>query len=153
MAPGVRRRRLILVLAFCAFFVLAVGFLLARAFGATSTERAEVLALVRAEAAGDAAAVLRALPACAAEPACAAITRERVAALRRPGRVELLAYEPSVRFPLTEQTGTARVAWRAGRGLPVVQCVRVHRQGPLSGAAVELLAVSAPIGPETECPA
>jgi hypothetical protein len=49
-------------------------------------------------------------------------------------------------------TGTGRVAWRAGSNQPVVQCVRVRRDGPLSGAKVELLSISAPIGTDDACP-
>ena len=48
-------------------------------------------------------------------------------------------------------TGTGRVAWRAGSALPVVQCVRVRRDGPLTGGDVELLSLSAPIGGEASC--
>ena len=55
-------------------------------------------------------------------------------------------------MPVTNGVGTGRVAWRAGVGAPVVQCVRVRREGPLSGAGVELLAISAPIGNEAGCP-
>jgi hypothetical protein len=59
-----------------------------------------------------------------------------------------------VQLPLTDAVGTGRVAWRAGEnGFPVVQCVRVRRDGPLSGANVELLSISAPIGRESSCPA
>jgi hypothetical protein len=54
---------------------------------------------------------------------------------------------------LTDAVATGRVAWRAGtNGLPVVQCVRVRRDGPLSGATVELLSISAPIGRQSSCP-
>jgi hypothetical protein len=95
--------------------------------------------------------VLADLPACRAEPACAQVTRERVAKLRRPGDLEILNYQPSVQVALTRQTGTGRVAWRAGRSLPVVQCVRVRRDGPLTGGDVELLSISAPIGAEASC--
>jgi hypothetical protein len=71
--------------------------------------------------------------------------------LERPGTVQILNYRPSVRLSLTRRTGTGRVAWRAGAGLPVVQCVRVRREGPLTGAGVELLALSDPIGLESRC--
>ena len=114
--------------------------MLARGLTATGTERSKVLDLLEAQARGDADAVLAALPACRAQPACAQVTRDRVADLRRPGEVEILTYAPSVRIALTRQTGTGRVAWRAGSALPVVQCVRVRRDGPLTGADVELLA-------------
>jgi hypothetical protein len=43
------------------------------------------------------------------------------------------------------------VAWRAGTGLPVVQCVRVRRDGPLTGGGVELLALSDPIALDASC--
>src|ERR687897_613606 len=87
----------------------------------------------------------------AREPACAQATRERVAELRRPGRVQILTYRPSARLALTRKVGTGRVAWRAGEGLPVVQCVRVRREGPLTGAGVELLSVSSPIASDGGC--
>lgn len=131
---------------------LGISALLARGLSGAGAERSQVLAVVGAEARGDANAVLAHLPACRAEPGCAAVTRTRTAALRRPGRVEILAYDPSVRLTLTSTTGTGRVAWHAGRGLPVVQCVRARREGPLSGASVELLSISAPIGRQSACP-
>jgi hypothetical protein len=126
--------------------------LLARGLSGTGIERARILSVLQAESRGDAAAVLARLPACRAEPACAAVTRTRTRALARPGRVEILAYEPSTRLALSTRTGTARVAWRAGTALPTVQCVRARREGPLSGGRVELLAISAPIGREAACP-
>jgi hypothetical protein len=134
------------------FVFLGISALLARALGGAGTERRAVLEVVQAEARGDAAAVLARLPACAHEPACAAVTRQRTAALRRPGRVEILAYDPSVQVALEQTIGTGRVAWRSGIGLPVVQCVRARREGPLNGGGVELLAISAPIGRESACP-
>ena len=77
-----------------------------------------------------AAAVLAALPACRAQPACASMVRATTEEVRRPGEVEILTYAPSTRLSLTRRTGSARVAWRAGESLPVVQCVRVRRDGP-----------------------
>lgn len=138
--------------AFAVFVFIGLSVLLARALGGPGTERAAVLAVIRAEARGDANTVLKHLPACAKEPACAQVTRERVQALRAPGRVEILAYDPSIRLALSETTGTGRVAWRAGTALPTVQCVRARRSGPLQGGQVELLAISAPIGRESACP-
>jgi hypothetical protein len=141
-----------LVIAFFVFAFLAISFLLARGLTGAGNERSKVLDVLRAQAAGDADAVLADLPACRAEPACAQVTRERVAKLRSPGKVEILNYKPSIQVALTRQTGTGRVAWRAGTELPVVQCVRVRRDGPLTGGDVELLAISAPIGRESSCP-
>jgi hypothetical protein len=146
-----RRRRNLLVAGFFVFVFLGVSFLLARGLTAAGSERSKVLDVVEAQARGDAGAVLADLPACRAEPACAQVTRDRVAQLERPGDVEILNYQPSVQIALTRQTGTGRVAWRAGRSLPVVQCVRVRRDGPLTGGDVELLSISAPIGVEESC--
>ena len=146
-----RRVTLVTAIAFGAFVFLGISFLLARALTGPGVERARVLDVVRAEARGDAAAVLKRLPACAAEPACARITRERVAQLARPGNVQILTYRPSLRVTLTRATGTARVAWRAGESLPVVQCVKALREGPLTGGGVELLSISKPIGREASC--
>jgi hypothetical protein len=95
--------------------------------------------------------VLARLPACRAEPACVQVTRARVERLERPGAVQILNYQPSTRLSLTRRTGTGRVAWRAGQSLPVVQCVRVRREGPLTGGGVELLALSDPKGLESSC--
>src|SRR5215203_6082726 len=146
-----RRARVLIPLAFAVFVFLGIAVLLARGLTADGAERAAVLDLVRAQARGDAAAVLAQLPPCRREPACAQATRARVGGLRRPGRVQILTYTPSARLALTRRTGTGRVAWRAGEGLPVVQCVRVRRDGPLTGGGVELLSISAPIGGEASC--
>jgi hypothetical protein len=146
-----RRPRVLIAVAFAAFVFVGISFLLARGLSGAGTERAAVLELVRAQGRGDADAVLARLPACRREPACARVTRERVPRLSLPGRVQILTYRPSVRLALTRRTGTGRVAWRAGTSLPVVQCVRVRRDGPLTGANVELLSISAPIGREAPC--
>jgi hypothetical protein len=149
----VRRTRILIVVGFLVFVFLGVSAMLARALSAAGTERSQVLDVAKAEARGDAAKVLDLTPSCAAEPACAATTREFVAKLKRPGAVEILRYDPSVQVTFTATTGTGRIAWRAGsNGLPVVQCVRVSRDGPLTGNTVELLSISAPIGNESACP-
>lgn len=141
------------MVAFLVFVFLGMSALLARALSAAGTERARVLDVARAEARGDGGRVLALTPACAAQPACAATTRAFVARLRRPGEVEVLQYRPSVQVTFTRTTGTGRIAWRAATtGLPVVQCVRVRRDGPLTGNGVELLSVSAPIKGESSCP-
>jgi hypothetical protein len=126
--------------------------LLALGFTATGRERGAVSDLVRAEATGDPRAVLKQLPACGRQPACAAATARRVPGMRRAGAVQILQYLPSAQFTLTNSVGTGRVAWRAGASLPVVQCVRVQRNGPLTGAGVELLAISPPIDRQGSCP-
>ena len=147
-----RRKRILIIAGFGVFVFLGISLMLARSLSSTGTERSKVLELARAQARGDAKAVLRDTPACAEEPACVAATDAFVSKLKRAGDVEILQYRPSVQLPLTNAVGTGRVAWRAGRdGLPVVQCVRARRDGPLTGAGVELLAISAPIGREEGC--
>jgi hypothetical protein len=147
-----RRSQLYVLIGIAVFLFIAISAMLARALSATGTERSRVLDIAKAQARGDANAVLRMTPACAAQPACAATTRAFVAKLTKPGAVEILQYRPSVNLPLTTETATGRVAWRAGTNLPVVQCVRVRREGPISGAGVEVLSISAPIGNEAACP-
>ena len=146
-----RRPAVLIVAGIGVFVFLGLSFLLARGLTGSSAERSKVLDVLEAQARGDAGAVLAQLPACRAEPACVRVTEARVARLKRPGEVEILNYEPSVRLSLTRRTGTGRVAWRAGEGLPVVQCVRVRREGPLTGAGVELLALSEPIALQGGC--
>jgi hypothetical protein len=146
-----RRPAVLIAVGFGVFFFLALSLLLARGLTGTSTERGKVLDVLEAQARGDSGAVLAQLPACRVVPACAQVTRARVRRLRRPGIVQILNYEPSTRLSLTRRIGTGRVAWRAGKSLPVVQCVRVQRDGPLTGGKVELLALSDPIGLEAGC--
>lgn len=146
-----RRPAILLVAGFGVFVFLGLSFLLARGLTGSSTERGKVLDVLEAQARGDAGAVLSMLPACAAEPACRRVTEQRVAELARPGEVEILNYVPSTKLSLTRKTGSGRVAWRAGESLPVVQCVRVRREGPLTGGGVTLLALSKPIDPEGSC--
>ena len=154
MARGRRRPRRPAVLT--AIALLAVGFLgasvvLARGLSGAGVERERVRALLAAQAAGDARAVLDALPRCRREPACAELVARRTSSLARPGEVQILAFTPSVRLTPTLHTGVARVAWRAGTGRPVVQCVTARRAGLLSGNGVELVAISAPIPNTASC--
>ena len=129
---AVRRVTLVTAIAFGAFVFLGISFLLARALtGPGAGARRRCSTSLRAEARGDAAAVLERLPACAAEPACARRTRERVAQLKRPGKVEILSYEPSVQITLTRRSRhRPRGLARRPRRLPVVQCVQAQRDGP-----------------------
>ena len=145
------RTALITALVFGVFVFTVAAILMARALTDAGTERARVLDVLEAQAAGDAQAVLAALPACAAQPVCVRTTRQRVDDLARQGRVEILRYDPSVRVALTNTTGTGRVAWRVGDALPIVQCVRVRRKNPLSGERVELVALSNPRPRQSSC--
>jgi hypothetical protein len=134
------------------FVFAVVCVLLAIALSGAGNERASVLEVLKAQARGDANGVLAELPACRAEPGCAAGVRARAARLKAPGKVEILLYEPSAHLALTRRVGTGRVAWRIGNRLPTVQCVRARREGPMTGGGVELLSISAPIGREAPCP-
>jgi hypothetical protein len=145
----VKRR---LIIAFGVFLFLGISLLLARALVGAGNERANVLDVLRAQARGDADAVLRQLPRCARSPTCARVTRERTARLKRPGKVEILNFTPSAQAAFVNQTGTARVAWRTQeKRFPVVQCVVVHREGPLTGGGIELVSLSNPVGLEANC--
>lgn len=142
----------ITAIAFGVFVFLGISALLAKALGGAGAERAEVLTVLEAQARGDAGAVLARLDACRRQPVCVRLTRERVKRLARPGEVEIVRYDPSVQVALTRQAGTARVVWRtSGERFPVVQCVKVRREGPLSGGRTDLLALTDPIGLTGSC--
>lgn len=146
------RRTKVTAIVFGTFLFLGLSLLLARALVGTGNERAAVVDLLRAQAAGDADAVLEQMPTCARSETCARVTRERTAKLERPGRVEVLNFDPSTQAAFTNQTESARVAWRTeDETYPVVQCVVVRREGPLSGGGVEIISISNPIGLEARC--
>lgn len=143
----------IAAIAFGIFVFLGISLMVTRALTGSNQERAQILDVLRAQATGDADEVLARLAPCRAEPACASSTSARVERLKRPGEVEILNFQPSVRMALSEQVGSARVAWQIkGSRSPIVQCVRVRRRGPLTGGQTELLAISAPIAGEASCP-
>jgi hypothetical protein len=145
------RRRLAVVAAAVAF--LLVTLLVARWLTTEGRERDAVTDLLRAQARGDAEAMLRRLDGCRADARCVATVRADARRLRRPGRLEILSYDSATAYALGDSTGPTRVAWRVvGRGLPVVQCVDVSRGGTvLAGRSVTLRRLSAPIGLESPC--
>jgi hypothetical protein len=133
---------------------IAISTLLARAFSADGAERSAVTELVQAEARGDLSAALQRVSHCGDDPTCRARVTADVAALKRPGSVSILQLEPSTGFSLAGTLGTARVAFRIGESLPIVQCVRVRRAGNvLSGLSIQLLSVTAPLKGNADCPA
>src|SRR3954454_22656429 len=113
-----RRPAVVTAIAFGVVVFLAISLLLARGLSGAGAERAKTLDVLHAEARGDADAVLALLPACRRVPACATSTRSRVQRLRAPGKVEILAFDPSARVSLGGGVGSALVAWRAGAQLP-----------------------------------
>lgn len=148
-----RTRRLLLLAAAALVFLLVSG-LLARVLSANGGERDAVVSLLDAEARGDADAARTRVAGCPPSSACARGVARVVARVRRPGRVLVLSYDAASGF-FGGTAGVARVAWRTSSQIkPVVQCVTVRRTGnPVSGLGIALVAVSAPIGNETSCPA
>jgi hypothetical protein len=149
-----RRPRRIAVVALCALGFLAVSFELARWLYTETDERNQVFALLKAQARGDEAAMLRELaPSCARTPACRELVAANARRLRRRGTVKILAYDSDTAYSLGSATGKTRVAWTVlERGLPVVQCVLVRRTGSaLSGRSIQLLRLSAPIDSQGTC--
>ena len=148
-----RRGRILILIGLAAFLFLGFSALLARALTGAGDERAQVLdAAPGPGAPATPAGVLAELPGLPRASRPAPRSRAtRVAELRapRPGRDPQLhavgaggAHPPHRGRP----RGLAR-----GQSQPVVQCVRVRRDGPLTGGDVELLSISAPIGNEEGC--
>jgi hypothetical protein len=149
-----RRRYLLSLVVLGVALFLVISALLARAFSANGAEQSAITALVKAEAAGDQPAMLARIYGCARSAACRTRVAHNAATLRHAGTVAILQLRPSTSFSLGSMTGTARVAWRAGSSLPIVQCVRVRRAGDvIGGLRVELLEVSVRIKSDSACPA
>jgi len=147
-----RPARIALIAVAAVLFVL-VSAGVARVLGANSAERAEIDRLVAAQAAGDATRATQSVDGCGRDPRCTARIGAIVKRVAAPGTVSILRLDPSTTTALGPVTGTARVAWKVGSRLPVVQCVRVRRSGSLvSGFTVRLLRVSTPIPRESGCP-
>lgn len=132
---------------------VAISAILARVLSVDGAERAAITSLVQEEARGDVNAAMALVQDCERNTACRSRVTSDVTALRRSGAVSILELNPSAGFSLGSTLGIARVAWRAGSSLPVVQCVRVRRAGnALSGLHVELLEVSKQIESDSTCP-
>jgi hypothetical protein len=146
-----RRGRVTIVVVAVVMF-LAISALLARFLSVENTERADILAVLQAQARGDSARELALLDGCRKSPSCAATVRRSAAQLRRPGAVKILSITSPTAGSLTTATGTTRVAWTVITRLPVVQCVAVRRAGNfLTGFHVTLFSLSASIDNEGEC--
>lgn len=133
---------------------LAISAWLARFLTTDNLEREEDVALIRAEARGDAAAIVSQLENCRASPSCVATARQNAAdpRLRRPGEVKILSLTSATANSPGGATGKTRVAWTVLGQTPVVQCVDVRRTGSaLTGVDVKLLSLSRPIPNEADC--
>jgi hypothetical protein len=150
-----RTRRRIRIGALCGLaFVLVGSVLLARFLSVENAERDDDLALIEAEARGDAKGMLARLDGCASRPACVATVQAnaRNPNLRRPGAVKILQLTSATAYSLNGATGKTRLAWTVIGKLPVVQCIEVRRSGSfVTGMSIHLLSLSAPIPGEADC--
>jgi hypothetical protein len=148
-----RLKRTILI-AIGALLFLAISAWLARFLTTDNLEREEDVALIRAEARGDAAAIISRLENCRASPSCVATARQNAAdpRLRTSGEVKILSLTSATANSPGGATGKTRVAWTVLGQTPVVQCVDVRRTGnALTGVDVKLLSLSRPIPNEADC--
>ncbi len=146
-------RRLVLIAAAVLVFI-GVSLLVARYLTTESRERNAVKRLLDAQARGDARSMFAALDgSCHAEARCRTTVEADARRLRREGDPKIIAYTSKTAYALGAATGITRVAWTVvGKGLPVVQCVVVHRGGSaVTSRTVTLLRISAPIGNESTC--
>jgi hypothetical protein len=148
------RRRWVVLLGLVGLGVfLAVTAVLARVFSLDGAERSAITTLVSYEAAGNRDGAISLIVGCAHRSACRTGVAADVATLSRTGAVAIIQIQPSAGFSLASTVGTARVAWRVGFSLPVVQCVRVRRAGDaISGFQVKLLAITQRIRTDADCP-
>jgi hypothetical protein len=146
------RRRLLIALGVIVFLVLSA--LLARFLTSDNLEREKDVALIEAEARGDAAGMIAKLSGCRQNPSCVALQRKNASNPRmlRAGEVKVLSLSSATANSPAGATGTTRLAWTVLGQLPVVQCIEVKRSGnALTGVHVALLSLSAPINNEADC--
>jgi len=144
----------VMLIAVGVLLFLAISAGLARFLTTDNLEREKDVALIKAEARGDAAGMIRQLHGCAASPTCVATQRENAAnpRLRRAGEVKVLSLTSATANSPTGATGRTRLAWTVIGKLPVVQCIDVRRTGnALTGVHVTLLSLSKPIDNEGDC--
>lgn len=147
------RRTYLIAIAVAIVVFLIISALLARVFSANSAEQSAITSLVTAEAQGDVNAVVGDILGCRTSPSCRQRATGNAARLKHAGAVSILELNPSTSFSIAGTEGTARVAWNVGGSLPITQCVRVRRTGNvLSGLHIELLAVTARLVSDADCP-
>ena len=144
-------RIILVVLGLLAFLAISLG--LARVLSANGAEQDAILSLLRAQARGDAGAMIGQIEGCADRPSCVADARATATHLRASGKVVLVRLDASTSFSPGGHDGTARVVWKTPTRTTIVQCVDVHRGGDVfSGLTVDLRALSRPIGHQAACP-
>jgi hypothetical protein len=130
---------------------LAISFVTARWLNTDSVERSAVVELLRAQARGDADAMLRRLR--CRDASCVATVRENARRLRGRGELRIALYQSGTAHALASKTKPTRVVWFTPGRLTTVQCVLVRRSGAAyAGTSVSLLRLSAPIGRQSSCP-
>ena len=140
----------LLAAAVAAFVVLSL--VIARVLTVGNAERDAVYRVVRAEAAGDQAAVLSRVRGCAGDAACTDRVRRTIARVQHPGTAKLLRFDGPGGIALAGRSGPARVAWKVGTALPVVQCVHLRTTGnPLGGYTVLITRVDEPTALDEPC--
>ena len=146
-----RAGRIGLLAAAVAVFVV-LSLVIARVLTIGNAERNAVYRLVRAEAAGDQAAVLSRVSGCAGDTACVARVRRTIARVQSPGTAKLLRFDGPGGIAVTGRSGSARVAWKVGAALPVVQCMRLRTTGdPVGGYTVRITRVDEPTALDEPC--
>jgi hypothetical protein len=131
--------------------VLAISAVVARWINNDTVERGKVVELLRAQAKGDAAEMLR-LVRCP-DAACASVIRANARRLRGRGELKIALYQSQTAHALRSRTKPTRVVWFTPGRLTTVQCVLVRRRGNVfAGTSVTLLRLSAPIDRESSCP-
>jgi hypothetical protein len=148
-----RRLRIVLITAGVLLFIVLSG-VLARFLSVENTERDAELALLGAQASGNAQSMTNQLSGCRKSPSCLATVKANASnpRLRRSGAVKILALQSPTAYSLFGASGKTRLAWTVLGKLPVVQCVDVRRSGNfLFGIHVQLVALSAPIDNQGKC--
>ena len=141
-------KRALIALGLLAF--LAVSLLVARWLNTDSVERGAVVELLRAQARGDAGAMLEQLR--CRDAACRATAVRNARHLRARGELKVVLYQSGTTHALRSRTKPTRVVWITPGRLTTVQCLLVRRKGDaIAGLSVSLLRISAPIGRESSC--
>ena len=149
-----RRPKVLLITGAVFVGFILISALLARIFSADSAQRAAIIAVLKDQARGDTNVVISKIQGCEASAACRDRAAYNSAHLKAPGAISVLTLQaPAGGVSFGTSEGVARVAWRIGSGLPIVQCFRIRRAGnPLTGLHIDLLAVSKRIPSESNCP-
>jgi len=141
-------KRALIALGLLAF--LAVSLLVARWLNTDSVERGAVVELLRAQARGDAGAMLEQLR--CRDATCRATVVRNARHLRARGELKVVLYQSGTAHALRSRTKPTRVVWITPGRLTTVQCLLVRRKGDaITGLSVSLLRISAPIGRESSC--